>query len=80
MESSGALNGYFSDAESDVAGTGVAWDEVSRSGKSLRSEENYEPSSIPAACAGVGLTMKGADTPKFCRMILNSAQRLISFL
>jgi hypothetical protein len=59
MESSSVLSGYFSDAESDVAGAGVAWDEGSRSGKSLRSEEVYEPSSITAACAGVGQTMKG---------------------
>lgn len=59
MENSSVLSGYFSDAESDVAGAGVAWDEGSRSGKSLRSEEVYEPSSVTAACAGVGQTMKG---------------------
>ena len=59
MESTSVLSGYFSDAESDVAGAGVAWDEGSRSGKSLRSEEVYEPSSVTAACAGVGQTMKG---------------------
>lgn len=59
MENSSVLSGYFSDAESDLAGAGVAWDEGSRSGKSLRSEEVYESSSITAACAGVGQTMKG---------------------
>lgn len=59
MENSSVLSGYFSDAESDVAGAGAAWDEGSRSGKSLRSEEVYESSSITAACAGVGQTMKG---------------------
>lgn len=70
MESAGVLNGYFSDADSDVAGAGVAWDEVSRSGKSLRSEEYYESATTPAACAGVGLTMKGTHTSTNYRMYI----------